>query len=585
MPARVILQDFTGVPARRRPGRDARRHEARWAAIPRGSTRSCPVDLVIDHSVQVDAFGTPDAARAERRARVRAQPRALRVPALGPEGVPQLPRRAARHRHRPPGEPRVPRAGVVLPRRRTARRVALPDTLVGTDSHTTMINGLGVLGWGVGGIEAEAAMLGQPLSMLMPQVVGFRLIGALREGATATDLVLTVTQMLRKKGVVDKFVEFFGPGLAEHVASPTARRSPTWRPSTARPAASSRSTPRRSRYLRLTGRGAGEVDLVERYCKEQGLFRTDAHARPRVHRHARARPRRRSSRASPGPKRPQDRVPLAQMKAVLPRTRSPRRSRSAASASPRSELATHGDASSVAATQATLGHGAVVIAAITCCTNTSNPSVMLAAGLLAQEGGASAGSTCRRGSRPASRPARKVVTEYLTRARACCATSRRSASTSSATAARPASATAARCRRGRRRRSPRASSSPRPCSRATATSRAASTRDVQGQLPRLAAAGRRLRARRHDRHRPRDRAARHGQRRRSRSTSRDIWPTQAEVAAASSAAIDAEMFRAAYGNVFDGNPTWNAIPVAGRRPRTPGTPTRPTSRSRPSSRA
>ena len=176
-----------------------------------------PVELVIDHSVQVDEFGTRRGLRAQRRARVPAQPRALRLPALGPERVRQLQGRAARHRHRPPGEPRIPGARRVRAGRRR-RAQAYPDTLVGTDSHTTMINGLGVLGWGVGGIEAEAAMLGQPVSMLVPQVVGFKLTGALPEGATATDLVLTVTQMLRKKGVVGKFVEYYGDGPGQPAA-------------------------------------------------------------------------------------------------------------------------------------------------------------------------------------------------------------------------------------------------------------------------------------------------------------------------------------------------------------------------------
>jgi hypothetical protein len=163
-------------------------------------------------------------------------------------------------------------ARVVLAKIEGGDRV--PDTLVGTDSHTTMINGLGVFGWGVGGIEAEAAMLGQPVAMLIPEVIGFKLTGKLKpEGVTATDLVLTVTQMLRKKGVVGKFVEFFGPGSTRS-RSPIARPSRTWRPSTARRWASSPSTTRRSRYLRLTGRSEEQVALVERYCKEQGLFRT-----------------------------------------------------------------------------------------------------------------------------------------------------------------------------------------------------------------------------------------------------------------------------------------------------------------------
>ncbi len=196
-----------------RPRRHARRDGRRWAAIRRRSTRSSRSTWSSTTRCMVDDFGTARRLRAQRRARVRAQRRALRLPALGPDGLRQFPRGAARHRHLPPGEPRVPGAGRLDRTTRAARTVAYPDTLVGTDSHTTMVNGLAVLGWGVGGIEAEAAMLGQPISMLIPEVVGFKLTGKLPEGATATDLVLTVTQMLRKKGVVGKFVEFYGPGL------------------------------------------------------------------------------------------------------------------------------------------------------------------------------------------------------------------------------------------------------------------------------------------------------------------------------------------------------------------------------------
>ena len=201
-----------------------------------------PVELVIDHSVQVDYFGQAERVRAERRARVLAQQGALRVPALGTERVPQLPRRAARHRHRPPGESRVPRPGRDDGGRCRTARWRIPDTLVGTDSHTTMVNGLGVVGWGVGGIEAEAAMLGQPISMLIPPVLGVRLVGRLPEGTTATDLVLTITERLRKHGVVGKFVEFYGPGLAAPDDGRPRDARPTCVRNTARRSRSSRST-------------------------------------------------------------------------------------------------------------------------------------------------------------------------------------------------------------------------------------------------------------------------------------------------------------------------------------------------------
>ena len=173
-----------------------------------------PVDLVIDHSVIVDEFGTPQRLRQNVELEYERNGERYQFLNWGQHGLHELPRRAARHRHLPPGQPRIPVADRVEPTNEAEPiDYAYPDTLVGTDSHTTMVNGLGVLGWGVGGIEAEAAMLGQPISMLIPEVVGFKLTGKLREGVTATDLVLTVTQMLRKKGVVGKFVEFYGPGL------------------------------------------------------------------------------------------------------------------------------------------------------------------------------------------------------------------------------------------------------------------------------------------------------------------------------------------------------------------------------------
>jgi len=238
-PSRVLLQDFTGVPAvvDLAAMRDAMQ---RMGGDPKKINPLQPAELVIDHSVQVDEFGGPNAFRAnaeleftrnrERYAFLRWGQTAFRNFKVVPPDTGIVHQVNLEYLAR-----------VVFTDTSQPQPKAYPDTLVGTDSHTTMINGLGVLGWGVGGIEAEAAMLGQPVSMLIPQVIGFKLSGQLREGATATDLVLTVTEMLRKKGVVGKFVEFFGPGLA-NLPLPTARPSPTWRPSTAPPAASSRST-------------------------------------------------------------------------------------------------------------------------------------------------------------------------------------------------------------------------------------------------------------------------------------------------------------------------------------------------------
>ena len=431
-PARVLMQDFTGVPcvvdlaamrdAMVALGGDARRINP-----------LAPAELVIDHSVVVDFFGSADALRLNSDAGVRAQPRALRVPALGPDGVRELQGRAAGDRHRPPGQPRVARPRRVHPRRRWTR-TAYPDTLVGTDSHTTMINGLGVLGWGVGGIEAEAAMLGQPVSMLIPQVVGFKLTGELPEGATATDLVLTVTQLLRKQGVVGKFVEFYGPG----VGNVPARRPRHDRQHGARVRldlrASSPSTTRRCRYLRLTGRPDETVALVEAYAKAQGLWH-DPSAEPRYSQRVELD----LSTVVPslaGPKRPQDRVPLDAAKSMFRTALADYASttpveqgrkpgvppvataavggtgidEASAESFPASDPAAPGTQDSsdapaeVTATgdssaerpsnpvpttlasgeQVTIDHGHVVIAAITSCTNTSNPYVMVGAGLLAK---------------------------------------------------------------------------------------------------------------------------------------------------------------------------------------------------------
>ncbi len=273
MPARVLLQDFTGVPAivDLAAMRDAMRT---MGGDPKKINPLQPAELVIDHSVQVDEYGTDGCFPDQQRARVRAQWGALWIPQMGPEGVRQFQGRAARNGHRPPGEPRVSGPG-----RHgggatgSAPPQAYPDTLVGTDSHTTMINGLGILGWGVGGIEAEAAMLGQPISMLVPQVVGFRLVGELSEGATATDLVLTVTQMLRERGVVGKFVEYFGPGLA---GLPLADRATlaNMAPEYGATCGIFPVDTATLDYLALTGRPQDQIDLVEAYIKEQGLFLT-----------------------------------------------------------------------------------------------------------------------------------------------------------------------------------------------------------------------------------------------------------------------------------------------------------------------
>ena len=309
-PARVIMQDFTGVPCVVDLA-TMREAMADMGGDPAKINPLAPAEMVIDHSVIADVFGTADAFVTQRRDRVRPQPGALPVPPLGPDRLRRLQGGPAGHRHRAPGQHRAPGPGDLPAGHRRAVTYAYPDTCVGTDSHTTMVNGLGVVGWGVGGIEAEAAMLGQPVSMLIPRVVGFKLSGALPEGATATDLVLTITEMLRQHKVVGKFVEFYGPGVSQ---VPLANRatignmSPEYGSTIAVFPIDSKTTD----YLRLTGRSEEQIALVETYAKEQGLWHDDDHE-PRYSEYleldlATVVP------SIAGPKRPQDRVILAHAK-------------------------------------------------------------------------------------------------------------------------------------------------------------------------------------------------------------------------------------------------------------------------------
>jgi aconitate hydratase len=398
-PARVLLQDFTGVPA------VVDLAAMRDAIVELGGSAGridplVPAELVIDHSVQVDVFGTRDAfarnaarefeRNAERYAFLRWGQNAFERFAVVP------PDTGIVHQVNLEYLARV----VFVAEREGALPLAYPDTLVGTDSHTTMVNGLGVLGWGVGGIEAEAAMLGQPMSMLLPQVVGFRLVGELPEGATATDLVLTVTEMLRAKGVVGRIVEFFGPGLA---GLPLADRATigNMSPEFGSTAAIFPIDAETLRYLRFTGRPAERIELVEAYAREQGLW------------HEEGSPDARYSdtleldlgEVEPslaGPRRPQDRVPLHAARERFHESL-------AGFVSPAAEAG-----GGVAVAQQ-LHHGAVVIAAITSCTNTSNPSVMVAAGLLARAA-AARGMTTKPWVKTSLAPGSRVVTEYLDRA-------------------------------------------------------------------------------------------------------------------------------------------------------------------------
>ena len=431
MPARVLMQDFTGVPAVVDLGamRDAIKT---LGGDPERVNPLVPAELVIDHSVQVDEFGAVGALAAntllefqrnrERYAFLKWGQTAFRNFSAVPPGMGICHQVNLEYLAR-----------VVFTTEINGELFAYPDTLVGTDSHTTMINGLGVLGWGVGGIEAEAAMLGQAVSMLVPQVVGFKLTGKLREGATATDLVLTVTQLLRKMGVVGKFVEFYGPGIAELPLADRATIS-NMAPEYGATCGIFPVDAETLRYLRLTGRSEEQIALVEAYYKEQGLFHTGsspeaeytqtlqlnlADVEPSV----------------AGPKRPQDRVLLKdaaisfaqQLPTLLAPTAKPLGTRTAAEWK-RSSVADTAVAENAPLQVTTtvkerfgvdpdtyLDHGSVVIAAITSCTNTSNPSVMVAAGILAKKA-VEKGLTVPPWVKTSLAPGSRVVTDYYTKA-------------------------------------------------------------------------------------------------------------------------------------------------------------------------
>ena len=416
-PARVLMQDFTGVPCvvDLAAMRDAMK---KLGGDPAKINPLVPVELVIDHSVQVDEFGTPKAfadnvkleyeRNQERYVFLRWGQNAFRSFQVVPPGTGICHQVNLEFLAR----------GVFV----DADGAAYPDTLVGTDSHTTMVNGLGVLGWGVGGIEAEAAMLGQPVSMLIPQVIGFKLAGRLKEGATATDLVLTVTQMLRKKGVVGKFVEFFGPGLAE---LPLADRATiaNMAPEYGATCGIFPIDAETLRYLKQTGRPDDLVALVEAYAKEQGLFH-DATTPEASYTDTLELDLGTVEPSLAGPSRPQDRVPLKDMKKafgeVLPKLKAAAAKAAAlpvvVAASPPPTTGAFGvklDAPSPEVPPGSLSDGSVVIAAITSCTNTSNPSVMAAAGVLARKAVAKGLST-KPWVKTSLAPGSKVVTDYLT---------------------------------------------------------------------------------------------------------------------------------------------------------------------------
>ncbi|MDQ3396332.1 MAG: aconitate hydratase AcnA [Deinococcota bacterium] len=408
-PARVILQDFTGVPSVVDLAA-LRSAMARLKGDPQLINPQVPVDLVIDHSVQVDEYDSPLALannsaieferNRERYEFLRWGQQAFQnfsvvPPASGIVHQVNLEYLAKGVQHRQDGN--------------LDKELVYPDSLVGTDSHTTMINGLGIVGWGVGGIEAEAVMLGQPIYMLTPEVVGFKLTGRLPEGATATDLALLVTQMLRHKGVVGKFVEFYGPGLSS-MTLPDRATIANMAPEYGATMGFFPIDDEALRYLRQTGRLDDEVELVERYCKAQGLFRTDATPDPKFQETleldlATVRP------SLAGPKRPQDRIALSDMKSSWRKDlRAPILQRGFALSE--EEAAKTATVDYPEGTSAELTHGDVVIASITSCTNTSNPSVMLAAGILAKRA-VEAGLKVKPHVKTSLSPGSKVVTEYF----------------------------------------------------------------------------------------------------------------------------------------------------------------------------
>jgi aconitate hydratase len=551
-PARVVLQDFTGVPCvvDLAAMRDA---VQRLGGDPKRINPLVPVDLVIDHSVQVDVFGNVIAL--ERNAEIEFERNRERYEFLrwGQQAFNNF-------RVVPPATGIVHQVNLEYLARvvltgpdRADGTAAYPDSLVGTDSHTTMINGLGVVGWGVGGIEAEAVMLGQPLYMLMPRVVGFRLTGALRDGVTATDLVLSVTQMLRKKGVVDQFVEFYGPGVST-MSLPDRATIGNMAPEYGATMGFFPIDDETLRYLERTGRGDAAA-LVERYAKEQGLFRTDASADPEY-----------SDTLSldlgdvepslAGPKRPQDRVPLREMKASFRKTL-------VAPVKERGYGLGEGEVARVAKiadADATLGQGAVVIAAITSCTNTSNPSVMVAAGLLAKKA-VERGLTVKPYVKTSMAPGSKVVTEYLQQGGliapletlgfnvvgygcTTCIGNSGPLPDPIAAAITENKLVAAAVLSGNRNFEGRIN----PHTRANYLASPplvvayalAGTVDIDLDRDPLG----------------------HG-RDGEPVYLRDLWPTQKEIGDTIAASLRPEMFTRSYANVFDGNPRWNAIPVAG----------------------
>jgi len=399
-PSRVILQDFTGVPA------VVDLAAMRDAVVKLGGSADSinpqsPAELVIDHSVQIDKYGTAESLELNNLIEFKRNKERYSFLRWGQGAFENF-------RVVPPNTGIVHQVNleylgrVVFDVEKDGQRRAYPDTVVGTDSHTTMINGIGVLGWGVGGIEAEAAMLGQPITMLIPNVIGCKLTGTLKEGTTATDLVLTVTEMLRKKGVVGKFVEFFGDGL-DHLPLADRATLSNMSPEFGSTCAIFPIDGETLRYLELSGRSPEHIELIEAYAREQGMWRDSGQADP-LYSDTVELDMGTVEPSIAGPKRPQDRIPLSSADEIyrghLAKAVADRKSGGSASIQ-------------INGAEVELKDGAVLIAAITSCTNTSNPAVMIAAGLLARNARAK-GLKTKPWVKTSLAPGSKVVTDYGT---------------------------------------------------------------------------------------------------------------------------------------------------------------------------
>ena len=553
-PGRVILQDFTGLPV----VADLASMRAAMASLggdPGKINPQVPVDLVIDHSVQVDAFGSAAALLLNADREFERNRERYEFLKWGQGAFDNF-------RVVPPATGIVHQVNleylgqVVMTKPEGEGEVAFPDSLVGTDSHTTMINGLGVVGWGVGGIEAEAVMLGQPIYMLTPEVTGFKLNGRLPEGATATDLVLVITQMLREKGVVGKFIEYFGPGLS-NMSLPDRATIANMCPEYGATVGFFPVDEETLGFMRRTGRPDELVDLVERYTKEQGLFRTDGTPDPRYSDVVELD----LSTVQPslaGPNRPQDRILLSDMKSTFHSAlRTPYEQRGFGLDEERIDstavVSQNGDKSEI-------GHGAVVIAAITSCTNTSNPSVMLGAGLLAKNA-VEKGLAVKPFVKTSLAPGSRVVSSYLDRAGltpylealgfhvvgygcTTCIGNSGPLPEAVSKAVEEGDLVVASVLSGNRNFEGRVHAQVRASYLASpplvvAFALAGTTdidlvdeplgQDSGGQPVYL----------------------------------RDIWPTRKDIEQAVAASLTAEMFNEQYGSVFTGNETWNAIPSRG----------------------